>query len=349
MKPVPVPDDFTGTEVTCPNCMKTFDAPARYTPAVIADPAPAAPPPIPASQTPAAIVPPTLPFAPEPRMSPETASDKPVPPPGFVPPSPPVAPPPHGAPPGLVLAASTPSAAVPELPGGYTHAYGITISPKVIIWLPAVLLTITLFCTFFRWTGSYLGGHPVYSQSLWQAVFAGVSRNFALEKSMQVSTAWLNNIPSDWLLLVPSFFLLMFAAGIAWADRGFRGVDPQRFPPITRIWPWRKALIGALASLAFLLINIQSLKGFGMERAIRDMVRENSELTKARENAAGKPADLDEIQYREETEMRKYNLERTGWQDLALTCNLLAIVTVFLSIPLEKRGNKPPPKIVLHY
>ncbi|MFO0825557.1 MAG: hypothetical protein U0792_20955 [Gemmataceae bacterium] len=61
----------------------------------------------------------------------------------------------------------------------YTHAIGITISPRVIVWLPAVLLTIVFFSTFFRWTGSYLGGHPVYSQSPWQAVFASVSRNFA--------------------------------------------------------------------------------------------------------------------------------------------------------------------------
>ena len=30
MKPVPVPDDFAGREVTCPSCNKVFDAPAKY-------------------------------------------------------------------------------------------------------------------------------------------------------------------------------------------------------------------------------------------------------------------------------------------------------------------------------
>ena len=350
MKPVPVPDDFTGTEVTCPNCMKAFDAPARYTPAVLADPAPVSPPPtpIPVSQTPAVIVPPTPPIAPEPRMSPDTSSDKPVPPPGFVPPSPHVAPLPHGAPPGLVLAPSH-SNDVPELPGGYTHSSGITISPKVIVWLPAVLLAITFLCTFFRWTGSYLGGHPVYSQSPWQAVFAGVSRNFALEANMPVSGGWLDKVTSDWMILVPYMLLLMVAAGVAWADRGFRGIDPRRFPPIAGIWPWRKALIGVLASLAFLLICSQLMNGFGMERAIRKMVRENPDLAKAREEAAGSPAKLAAVENREDAELAKFNLEHTGWQDLALTCNLLAIFAVFLSIPLEKRGNKPPPRLLLHY
>ncbi|MBA4192572.1 MAG: hypothetical protein C0467_31780 [Planctomycetaceae bacterium] len=347
MKPVPVADDFTGKEVTCPNCMKAFDAPARYNPAVIAEPTPA-PPPVPPAKPPETIAPPTqVPIAPEPRMSPEVPPEKPVPPPGFVLPPPPVAPAPHAAPPGLVLASSA-SAPTPQMQG-YTHAYGITISPKVIVWLPAVLLTITFFCTFFRWTGSYLGGHPVYSQSPWQAIFAGVSRNFALEVNMPGSGAWLDKVASDWALLVPYMLLLMIAAGIAWADRGFRGIDPRRFPPIAGIWPWRKALIGVLASLALILVTAQLMNGFGMERAIRKMVRENPDLAKAREDAAGSPAKLAAVENKEDSELAKYNLEETGWRDLALFCNLLAIVTVFLSIPMEKRGDRPPPRIVLHY
>ena len=140
-----------------------------------------------------------------------------------------------------------------------------------------------------------------------------------------------------------------FAAGIAWADRGFKGIDPRRIPPIAGIWPWRKALIGILASFALVLVCSQLLNGFGMERAIRKMVRENPELAKAREDAATSPAKLAAVENREDAELAKYNLERTGWQDLALLCNLLAIVTVFLSIPLEKRGDKPPPRILLHY
>ncbi len=284
-------------------------------------------------------------------MSPEIPSEKPAPPPGYVPPSPPVmAPVPHAAPPGLVLASSTPASSIPTPQlEGYTHAYGITISPKVIVWLPPVLLTIAVICIFFRWTGAYLGGYPVYSQTPLQAVFGGLNRNFPLEVKTMWPTTWLGKIPSDWLILVPYILLLLVATVIAWADRALHGMEPKSFPPIAKIWPWRKAFIGVLASLAFGLICIQLINGFGMERAIRDMVRENPELAKQREVAAGKPAELAAVEFSEKTEMAKYNLEHTGWEDLSLTCTLLAIVAVFLSIPLEKRGNKPPPKILLHY
>ncbi|WP_439620621.1 hypothetical protein [Gemmata sp.] len=344
MKTVPVPDDFSGREVTCPNCMKPFDAPARYNPAVIPDPAPA-PAPVPPPAAAATPAPVPTPIAPEPRMTP----DVPSPPPGFVPPSPltlpgvtavQLAPPPYYAAQGA--SAPTPLA-------GYTRSLGFTISPNVILWTPAVLLTVAFFCTFFRWTGSYLGGHPVYSQSPWQAVFGSVSRNFALEANMPVSGAWLDKVTSDWLMLLPYLFLLLAATVIAWADRGFQALDPRKVPPIAGIWPWRKAVVGVLASLALVLVVSQLVSGFGMERAIRKMVRENPELAKQREEAANSPAKLAAVENREDSELAKYNLESTGWRDLAVLCNLLAIAAVFLSIPLEKRGDKPPPRVVLHY
>jgi hypothetical protein len=250
----------------------------------------------------------------------------------------------------LVLASSyahTP-APTPQL-GGYTHAIGITISPKVIVWLPAVLLTIVSFCTFFRWTGSYLGGHPVYSQSPWQAVFASVSRNFALEANMPGSGVWLDQVTSDWLLLVPYLLAILAATVLAWTDRVVHDLAPGLIPPLTGLWPWRKVVIGVLATLALVLICSQLLNGFGMERAIRKTVRDEPALAKAREEAANSPAKLAAVENKEDSELAKYNLARTAWQDLAVLCNFLAVVAVFLSIPLEKRGNKPPPKILLHY
>jgi hypothetical protein len=34
---------------------------------------------------------------------------------------------------------------------------------------------------------------------------------------------------------------------------------------------------------------------------------------------------------------------------LALTCNLLAVLAVIARLILDRRGNKPPPKLLLHY
>ncbi len=338
MKPVPVADDFSGREVTCPSCQKTFDAPARYNPAVLSEPAP---PPRPEPSAPPPVPTPALAVAPAPVARPEQApmpamvpTDRPLPPPGMVPPTPPVPPPPPAA---------------PTMPAGYTKSIGITISPRVVAWLPAILLTILFVCTFFPWVGSYLGGTAVHSQSPWRAMFASVSRNFALEGNMPGAGAWLDKVTSDAGLMVPFMLCLLAALGFAWTDRGFHSLDPRKIPPLAKLWPWHKTIIGSLAGLAFLFMAIQVSNGFGMERAIRKMVRENPELAKAREEAGNSPAKLAAVENREDAELAKYNLERTWWQDLGLSCNLIAVLAVFLSIRLDRRGDKPPPKILLHY
>jgi len=349
MKPVPVPDDFAGREVTCPSCMKPFDAPARYTPAVLGEAAPPPPPALAPVTPPVEIAP-----SPTPSLASKTSEplqmspDVPLAPPGFVPPPPPVAaaPMPH-SPASPVTAPAFPQA-VPQLEG-YTHTRGLTISPKVVAWLPAALLTITLISTVFPWVGSYLGGYPVYSQGPWRAMFASVSRNFQLEERMPGDRAWLDKLRSDWELMVPCLLLLIFAVALAWADRGSHALDPRKIPPLARIWPWRKAVIAVLAGLAFILMSVEVAKGFSMERAIRRMVRENPALAAEREAAGTSEAKLAVVENKEDTALASFNLESTIWQRLGLWCNFLAVVTGLMSIGLDRRGNKPPPKILLHY
>ena len=191
MKPVPVADDFTGREVACPACGTMFDVPARYTPEVLSDPSgtattsPARPePPAPVS------LPSAIPSRPTSPAAAESPSDRPVPPPGFVPPSPP-APPPiptYSAPPVVWGSQSTPT---PTVPGNYTKSLGITISPRVVAWLPAVLLTITFFCTFFPWIGSYLERVP---RALAESVASGVQVGNPEFKLEQKHPEWLDKV-----------------------------------------------------------------------------------------------------------------------------------------------------------
>src|SRR5262245_20633969 len=222
MKPVTLPDDFAGREATCPSCSKQFDAPAKYTPTVIGEsaaPLPTPPrPPEPPPMTPDVPPPPAAPTNP------------PAAPPGLVPSAPPLPPaPPSGQPPVA-------------LPAGYTRARGISISPKVVAWLPAVLLTITLLCTFFPWVGSYFGGYPVQSQNLWRAMFGTTSRNFALEEKSTIPIGWMEKLKSDWELLLPAVLALILAVLFAWADRGLRGLDPQHIPPLAKVWSIRRLI-----------------------------------------------------------------------------------------------------------
>jgi hypothetical protein len=323
MKSVTVPDDFAGREVTCPSCNKTFDAPAKYTPTVLGEP-----PPAPARQE--LKPPPALEPA---KMSPEVPADRL--PPGLVPP----------APPPLQPAAS-PGAELP-LPAGYTHARGFAVNPRAVAWLPAVLLTVTVLCTFGPWVGMYFGGYPVYSQGPWSAMFGAVNPNFALVEKMQLPGGWLDKVTSDWGLMVPYVLVLLLATALALADRGFHSLDPRKIPPIAGIWKWRKLTVAVLAALAFTFVMIQVCNGFGLERAIRKVVSE--QFAKEREEAAGSRAKQAQLQYREDQEFAKYGLERATWLYVGLTCNLLAVLAMLAHIGLDRRGDKPPPRLVVQY
>ena len=325
MSGVTVSDDAAGKEAACPNCGKSFPTPPRYTAAVV----------------PEAPVPPRLPeVAPVPHAPSAPPPIPPAPPPGLVPPAPPV------TQSGFLPPASAVAAEVPA-PVGYTRSCGITISPHVVSWLPAVLLLLALVFTCFPWVGSYAGGSAVYSQGPWGATFGAVSRNFALEKAVAIPAGWLDKVRSDWELMLPYLLLLIFATTLAWADRGLHAFDPRNIPPLAKVWPHRQTIICGLAGFALVLAFTQVTNGFGMERAIRKQVAEA--FAEKREKAANSPSEQKTIDWEVEQTYAKFNLERTTWMYLALGFNLLAVLAVVARLILDRRGNKPPPKILLHY
>ncbi len=346
MKSIALPDDFSGREVTCPSCHNMFEAPTRFNPTVLTEPVVHSPPAVSSSATtPSAppgsslpstpLIPPTTPTPSETYlMSPEYPADHPPAPPGLVPTSSSI---PHGL----------PSTEPAPLPVGYSKSHGFVISPRVVTWLPAILLTIAFICTFFPWVGTYLGGSPVDTQGPWRAIFGAVNRNYKAEKAMQTPAGWLEKVQSNWELMLPGLMSLIAAVVLAWADHGLRNFDLLRIPPLARIWPWRHGVIAALACIAFSFMMIQVTHGFGLERAAQKVVAEK--FAKDREAAGGSTWDLDEVKYYEEQELAKFNLEHTTWLSLALTCNFLAVLAMLCRVGLDKRGSKPPPRIVIQY
>ncbi len=323
MNAATVADDVAGKEATCPNCGKSFPTPSRYNAAVSEAASLPAPPP--------GLVPPTPPQVP--------TSHTPPAPPGFVPPAA-TALPDGFLPPGQATSALAPT--------GSTQSVGITISPKVVAWLPAVLLTAVFVLTFFPWVGSYAGDSAVYSQRPWGAMFGGSpGRNYKLEESGTILGGWLDKLRSDWKLLVPFFLLLLTGLVFAWAERGMGTLDPQKVPPLAKLWPWRNSIVAVCAAIALFFVSVQVLNGFGMERAIRRHISE--QFAERREKAVASPAALAKLEYEEEQAYNAYNVERTWWLYLALACNTLAVGAVVVRVGLDKRGNKPPPKLLLHY
>lgn len=332
MSGVTVPDDAAGKDAPCPNCGKSFPTPPRYTPEVAPAPAPvSAPAPTPAAPPPVPQVPPVSEVAPAPHAAPPAPPGlaPPVAPSGFLPPPAPVA------------------AEVPAV-AGYTKSVGLTISPTAIAWLPSVLLTAVFVFTFFPWVGCYTGGTAVYSQRSWGAMFGGSpNRNYKLEEAGTIPGLWLDKMRSDWKTMVPFFLLLGVALVFAWTERGLRSFDPRKVPPLAKLWPWRNAIVAGCAGAILLLLVVQWLNGFGMERAIKQHIAE--QFAAAREQAAGSPAAQAKLEYVEEQEFHKYNVEHTSWMYLALACSALAVLAVMTRAGLDARGNKPAPKIVLHY
>lgn len=318
---VTVPEDSAGRDVSCPQCGKSFPAPARYNPVVAAAP-PAVPPPAP---------PPVAP-----------------------------APTPAAPPPGLVPTALAPAAPPTETaPPGYTKSFAVVLSPRVLAWLPAVCMAFALLFTFFPWVGSYFGENAVYSQGPWRAAFGSVGRDFSLEaaatKTFPGFGAWLDKLSSDWELMLP-FLLLLFAATVlAWADL-LNAAPPaaDRLPPpvrwVTTVWPHRAAITFGMIALALVLVLTQAARGFGMERAIYKAVREAPHLVEARQKAAGSAAEMERVaDVMERQELDKYNLRRTTAYYLAVGMTFLAVAGIAVRAGLARRGTKPPPRIVVQY
>jgi hypothetical protein len=178
-------------------------------------------------------------------------------------------------------------------------------------------------------------------------MFGAINRNYKTEEAMQTPSGWLDKIQSNWELMLPYLISLFAAVALAWADLGVREFDPRKIPPLARVWPWRHGVIAILAGFAFTLMMIQVTHGFGLERAARNVVAEK--FSKQREAAAGSPTDLDKVRYNEEQELAKFNLEHTTWLSLSLTCNFLAVLAMLCRVGLDKRGTKPPPRIVIQY
>ena len=327
LKSVSVPDSAAGTSAPCPSCGKDFPVPARYNPVVASPPTPAPPPP-------------------EPTPMPEPQA----PPPGFVPPAAPLE------------APLPPEPPVPGVPPGYRKSIGFSVSPKGLAWVPAVGLTLILLLSVFDWTGSYVGGTAMYAQSGWRALTGYPYRNAELErrlKSPEAAKAQMSwpddvkkSVASDWEVMLPYFVALILAVAVAWAERLVANVDRTRLPGslqwVAGAWPYRIPVLAGLATAALLLVLIQAANGFGLERYLKQFAGEV--VTKRLEaQAGGKPIDPVLLADERDRELGGFNLERTTWFYLVVLAHVVVVLAMVARAGLERRGNKPPPRVVFQY
>ncbi len=349
-----IPDDFAGQPAKCPQCGHTFTAPTlppmpgAYTPPA----APPAPPPAPFVPSPQSAAPP--PPSPEPQTAAVPAPAPAAPPVTAV--TPVTVPPPAPAPTAPPLA---PAPAPEPPPQDYTRRWTIWIGPNFWCWVAVAAALLVVVLSFFPWVGYFPGGMGTHTQSAWQAAFGGESVDKDLAEFIEKKNPLFERPADDKkspgpgangllivyvLLLIP--VLLVTGAVAVWS------VLPRELPPaVQQLKPWRWGIVAALALVALLFLVLQMVTGFTLERSLQDRAdRAESEMKKDfQEGKEGKqplaPGSKEGRALRMLRGLLLSPLQRTGALRAASSLHLLLVLSAVIMFWLERRGNKPRPRI----
>jgi predicted Zn finger-like uncharacterized protein len=308
-KAITVSDSEAGKAVNCPECNQQFAAPQLYTPA----PAPAVPPP------PAAPVPP-----PVPETYVKESADV-VPP--LEPPKLPEMPPPDR-----------------EL-SGFAHILSAPLEPHVIRWIPAGALFLVFILTFFSWNGLYPAGYAAFTQNAWDGLFASMNRDPVANDELRVGDKKLGDelesrLHTTWWLL--PYLLFLFPA-LALAVAGpFMDLTKLKLPPaFANIWKFRPLGLGVFVIMVLLFLLAQWANGFGLQRAVNDLIEAEFAAKKAEANT---PEKMQRWEMNVAAVKGAFHVKTTPWLRLAVLLHLLAAVAVAAEAGLLLRGKKPAPR-----
>ena len=332
--------EVPGTEVACPKCGATVRAASTYAPSVASGGGvPALPPTPPAASPPSGERP----------MTSTTPSVPPFPPPA-VPPAP-------APPPGLNL--NPPTATGPTSPPPPTIAadsgnFGLTLDPRWLGWVPLGCLAVALLFSFFSWIEIKLGGYPVLTQNGWQTFAGGKSQLTttnpeldALEKVLEGKddTKKLAALRSD-ALVIPYLLLLLPTVVLAFAERFVSKIDASKLPPavawLPKIWHFLPMLLLALCTLLFVLIAVQSWRGFGLQHSIDRLALQKYEAELAENPAETKAR---EIWIKIGLEANRFSAQSTLWIALVVWLHFAAVLALLAKLWLAMRGAKPLPRL----
>lgn len=245
-------------------------------------------------------------------------------------------------PPGLV----PPSGPEINAPAHGSEA-GIVISARKMNWLGPIALTIALVSALaFSWVGSFPGGIRVFSQSPLDALFAAFTGSSfdtlqADEKAIRENIQWNG-------LLLPFFLALLAATALAWLTV----IYPQ--PTVTTVpaplaWlvafhPRRHFFLIVLTTIALIFILIQCWRGFGLESAVHRIAQtRNSEAL----NAATTPYEIQKVEIRIGQEIGHFCLQDTLASRIGVWALILGLAFLLIRWWLDRRGDKPEPRLIL--
>ena len=237
------------------------------------------------------------------------------------------------------------NAAVLPSTSDYVHHYTLMVRPSAVALVAPIALLLVLVFWFFTWTGTFPGGHGVYTQSALQMTYGGHSFNAVGEKVFRLEptiTEKLHWNPLMFLYVLVTLAALAFIMAPLLPSSGRLHLPPV----LERLWPWRWFLALALATIALLILAMQSMYGFGLETAIAGVVQEQVSQLKL-------PSDTPEEQQILDINVGKLsgslNLHRTFWWRLAAVAHLAAVLGLCAEWFLHRRSNPLPPRADFHW
>ncbi|MFL5339111.1 MAG: hypothetical protein ACJ8F7_03005 [Gemmataceae bacterium] len=316
-EPVTIADDLAGKATFCPLCKAAFTAPTLF------------------SSTPA---------TPGPSAPAATDLSTPVPIPSLS--LDPTPPPSHSA------TSQPPSRSASSTPvrSGYARAYGFSFAPEIVQWLAPVCLGLAVILTLFSWDGAYPGGHAVYTQSAWGALFGGFSTDPVGEQILRMNpektaegelrlrdrVSW-----NPLMLLFLPLLLLAFVLAVIFT--AYPMLKMNLPPQLTQMVPYGMAIVTGLALLVTLILFAQSVTGFSLENAL---VREAR--SKAVKVQVSNPPTEEELRKQEIAEGQAVgglHIRHTDWLCLEFTCLIIATLTAALAFIMTRRTDRPHPRI----
>jgi len=231
----------------------------------------------------------------------------------------------------------------------------IWISPHFWRWVAVGAAFFVVVLSFFTWVGYFPGGVPVRTQSAWQAAFGWewVDRDLLEEVPKKAAVfepvADLKKTGRPGgngllifyvLLLIP---LLLGTAAVAVWDLG-----PLKVPPVVeKLKPWRWGIVAGVALLALLLLVFQLIAGFSLESNLQATVQASVDrkLKEAYPGKAPAPASKEGRAFNLERGLLLSPLQRGGALRAALSLTVLLLISALLMFWLERRRNKPLPRI----
>ena len=229
------------------------------------------------------------------------------------------------------------------LPGEYQHFFSFTLQLRVLVWVPAICLTLAFCLTFFKWVGLFPGGYTAYSQNAWQALLGNFSSDPVCEPVLKLEQKIDKQIRTSWWLL-PYLLMLFPAVLLTWFGHivtRYRLVD--RLPGFIRqVWPYRTQVLVALTAGTLITLLLQSWAGFGLQNGLKRGVEEEFAPRLA---AAEVSVDQEKVRVEMARELHNYHSDTTFWLRLTIYAHLLAVFSIALENWLVSRGEKPAPRL----